>query len=145
MPTLFLDLAGTLVDLTSFDSVSQRITCFLTEETAALLTPYTLILVTGSPRAQVEKVLLSPDIPLSLHFQAIVAAEDGGNQKSSGAPFLQLIKEYDGPFVHVGDSDVDEEGARMADIPFVRVAQKNTNEEQRQELTRAISEALNIS
>ncbi len=144
MPTIFLDLAGTLVDLTSFEPDSECITCFLTAETAVALKPYPLVLVTGSPRAQVEKILLSPDMPQSLHFQTIVAAEDGGNQKSSGAPFLNLIKEYEGPFIHVGDSDMDEQGARVANISFVRVSQKGTREEQRQELTRAISETIKI-
>ena len=139
MPTLFLDFIGTLVSAPS--PIDRRRDLFLEDDAIALSQSFPLVLVTGSPRAEVDEVLRLTGLDRKITFQEIIALEEGGNQKITGAPFLPLLKKYDGPFVHVGDSDADEIGAGIAGIPCLRVRTMADEYAQRAELKRCLQEA----
>lgn len=144
MAILFLDLAGTLVDLDAYLHGQATNLCFVESSLYSELKTVDCVLVTASPEAQVEKVLRLTGLDEAIAWQAIIAAEQGGNQKASGEPFRDYLSVYNDNAIHVGDSDADEEGAMRAGIPFVRVFKKESYDLQGQELTRAIREAMHI-
>lgn len=144
MPTLFLDLAGTLVDLEAYRRGEIQDLCFLEEILLEDLALYSCVLVTASPQAQVESVLRLTGLDKRIPWAELITAERGGDQKASGAPFEVYLSFHPGRAVHVGDSDPDEEGAKKAHIPFVRVNPQPTFSLQQQELTRVLREAMDI-
>jgi len=140
MSTIFLDFDGTLVDL-SQRSVDNQVVNFISKEAVRLLQDFQVVLVTGSPQKEVEQILSLLDSTLQISLAEIISAEKGGNTKATGKPFLDLMKKYQGPFIVIGDSANDEDGARRAGCFFVRVNKKDSNYEQLTELIRCLEEA----
>lgn len=144
MATLFLDLAGTLVDLDAYRRGETANLCFLQDELLPELSWLNCILVTASPQAQVDAILALTGLDQKIYWKELVTAERDGDQKASGEPFRARTPSFSGPWVHVGDSHADEEGAARAHIFFVRVYPQSTFSSQQRELTRALRRAISL-
>jgi phosphoglycolate phosphatase-like HAD superfamily hydrolase len=142
MAILFLDLAGTLVDLDAYQRGQAEDLCFLTPSLYKELKTVDCVLVTASPQVQVHAVMKLTGLDQVIAWKALITAEQGGDQKASGEPFKEYLSIHHDKAIHVGDSNVDEEGARKVGIPFVRVSKEKTFSLQREALTKAVTEAL---
>ncbi len=140
MSTIIFDFDGTLVELARKDEAGKTV-CYATEEILRPTAGCTCVLVTGSPREEVDRIMIETGMNAWVTFVEIVAAEQGGLEKRTGEAFRAIIEQY-GPAVVIGDSDTDEQGARAADCPFVRVAKMNNSQDHRQELQRCVTEAI---
>ncbi len=138
MKTLIFDLDGTLVQL------KPTLICLANKKKlAALRTKYNFALASGSPRDEVVWALAETGLETLFDWRYVVTVEDTNSQKASGKPFQEIKKRLSGKMVMIGDSDADEKGAKIAGLPFIRVASGTETEKQRTALTIAINEAIN--
>ena len=110
----------------------------------ALRAEYTFALVTGATQKSAYQILSVTGLMPLFDERLIVTFDDTNSEKGTGKPFLEIKKRIHGGMVMIGDSDSDEGGCAIADIPFVRVHTGGALEEQKQELSRAIMEAVGV-
>jgi phosphoglycolate phosphatase-like HAD superfamily hydrolase len=139
MKTIIFDLDGTLVRL------QPAIISIADIETLKILSQkYNLALVSGSPNEEIKTALTQTGLSAFLESDYIVGKEDSTGDKASGIPFENMKSRLTGTYVMIGDSPSDEEGCRVARIPFVKVNTCSTIQEQKEELARAITEAVRL-
>jgi len=116
MKTIAFDLDGTLVNL------KPVLTCIADMSALkALRSKYNFALVSGSSRAEVEWALQETGLAPLFDTAYVVSKDDAQGNKASGEPFRELQRRVEGQVVMIGDSDSDEAGTTVAEIPFVRV------------------------
>lgn len=113
MKTIIFDFDGTIVDLRSKKALVSR------ADLIDLKKDYKLALVTGSPQWEVDEVF--GDLDWEGIFEIAICKDNKGSDKSTGLPFIKILQETGGPAVVIGDGDSDREGAKVANIDFIRV------------------------
>lgn len=105
---------------------------------------YTLCIVTGSTRAELIDALSVIGAKNIFSDTLCITATEIPEAKASGVPFIEIKKRIVGPTVMIGDSDGDEIGSKLANIPCVRVERGNTVDAQKESLLKAIGYAERI-
>lgn len=139
MQTIVFDLDGTLLRLRPESVLIADI-----KRLQALQSNYRLAIVSGGTREEVLQALEETDLRRFFADKHIVTFEDTNQEKSSGEPFREILRRLPRPMVMIGDSDGDEIGTRIAEIPFVRVETYQAVQAQKAALERAIQMAVKL-
>lgn len=135
--TIAFDLDGTLVQL------KPKIQSFVDRVTLIKLSQdYQLAIVTGATRAETKPALKLMKIDMLFNENLIITADNISAPKITGEPFRELLRRINGAVIMIGDSDSDDIGTKITDIPFVRVSVATTIPRQRANLARAIKSAV---
>ena len=101
-----------------YETAHARTTLYPNVATTLAALPHRLAICTNKPESPTRSVLLHFD--LQRLFPVIVGGDTLPQKKPDPAPLLETIKRMGGaPALFIGDSEVDAETARAAQVPFV--------------------------
>ena len=138
--TLFFDLDGTLVDMSSLSS--GKLEYFASASLLGTLKKkYRLGIISGAPRKELNAILRATRWQKFFFPEYTITASEVWQPKITGIPFDRAKRMVSGPAIMVGDSIKDVVGSKKAGLPCVRVRRSRNPRVQARYLRMAILRA----